>query len=100
MMDGVLLGQTLGQSLVEATLETTLAALAAFIAWVGGGEKVGRWFGTALAIWPAQDGDYMPSPDRDYLAAVWGTYGGLCGRGVFRGFIAAGGNFDLELVTP
>lgn len=73
-----------------STVETTLATLTTFIAWVGGGESVGKWFGTAVAI--------SSGEDRDLLAAVGGTVGGACGIGVFLGFVAGGGHFDPEML--
>jgi hypothetical protein len=83
-----MLGAILGQL---STVEITLAALTTFIAWVGGGESVGKWLGTAVAIYSGKD--------REFLAAFGGTVGGACGIGIFLGFIAGGGHFEPEMLS-
>jgi hypothetical protein len=62
---------------VSAT-EATLVVLTTLLAYVGGGEKFGKWVGTALGLFGTED-------DRDYLAAVGATAGGLFGFALFLG---------------
>jgi hypothetical protein len=54
---------------------STLELLTLLIAYVGGGEKLGKWVGTADAI--------LSGHDHAYGGAVGGTLGGIFGIALF-----------------